>query len=90
MEYRRRRRAKPGGDPAGNIFRALLLLAVFGAAAYLIFGTGLGARIKDTYADTLKGVLAEVREINDKADVFPLCANGTIPDALFEAVLGKE
>ncbi|MBO4831644.1 MAG: cobalamin biosynthesis protein P47K [Oscillospiraceae bacterium] len=41
-------------------------------------------------ADTLKGVLAEVREINDKADVFPLCANGTIPDELFEAVLGKE
>lgn len=55
MEYRRRRRVKAAGDLAGGVFRALLLLAVFGAAAYLIFGTGLGARIKDTYADSLMG-----------------------------------
>ncbi|MBO4331448.1 MAG: cobalamin biosynthesis protein P47K [Oscillospiraceae bacterium] len=41
-------------------------------------------------AAALDGVLAAVREINGAAAVIPLCANGEIPDGLFETVLGKE
>jgi hypothetical protein len=53
MEYRRRRRGKSGSSGAG--LRALSLIVIFGALAYLIFGTGLGKRIKDGWADTLIG-----------------------------------
>ena len=34
----------------GGFFRALILVAVFGATAYLIFGTGLGKRIKENFS----------------------------------------
>lgn len=56
MEMRRRRtssgrqnyRRNAGGG--SSWLRALLLLAVFGAIIYSVFGTGLGKKLKDVYA----------------------------------------
>lgn len=55
MEYRRRRTGRRTGrrggvsGTEGGAFRALILLILFGAAVYLLLGTGIGARIRDGY-----------------------------------------
>lgn len=55
MEYRRRsvhsRRRRRGS--AGGGLRAFILIAVLGAALYLLFGTGLAKKLKEGYARSL-------------------------------------
>ena len=56
MEYRRRRntvRTQRGEDSSGGAFRALILILVFGAAAYLLIGAGLGKRLKERFSFSL-------------------------------------
>ncbi|MCR5612035.1 MAG: SPOR domain-containing protein [Clostridiales bacterium] len=63
MEYGRRRKKRTGyarGQGSGSGFiQAVILLLVFGALGYMIFGTGLGTKLRDRYAvslyDRLKG-----------------------------------
>lgn len=49
MEYRRRRVSgrRPPEKDSGGVLRALALLIVFGAAIYLIIGTGVGKKLKE-------------------------------------------
>lgn len=55
MEYRRRNRdrRKRTAPSAGGGLRALILLAVFAASAYLLIGTGVGKKLKEGYALSL-------------------------------------
>lgn len=57
MEYRRRTSRRSGysrGQSSGSgFFQAVVLLLVFGALAYMIFGTGLGKTLRDKYAVSL-------------------------------------
>lgn len=49
MEYRRRRTAgrRSPQNGSGGVLRALALVIIFGAAAYLILGTGVGKKLKE-------------------------------------------
>lgn len=56
MEYRRRRsHGKRQTGTGSGALRAVLLLLIFGAAAYLILGTDAGRRIKEGYAASIIG-----------------------------------
>ena len=56
MEYRRRRTAAKRRDRSGSgALRALVLVLMFGAAAYLLLGTGVGKKLKEGYALSLIG-----------------------------------
>lgn len=53
MEYRRRRSARRRNEAQGGALRALILMLMFGAAAYLLLGTGVGRKLKEGYAASL-------------------------------------
>ncbi|MBO4848056.1 MAG: hypothetical protein J5586_02785 [Clostridia bacterium] len=61
MEIRRRRRPsrRKNGASSGGGVRALILLMIFGAAAYLIIGTGVGRKLRESRAYSLLSGLRE-------------------------------
>lgn len=65
MEYRRRRNGNKAERESIVFGRALLLLLLFGAASYLILGTGVGKKLKEGYAHSLlqscRGSITEAR-----------------------------
>lgn len=73
MEYRRRRTIRTGSarrESSGSGFiQAVILLLVFGAVGYMIFGTGLGKKLRDKYAVSLYD------RITGKTEVTPLPGN---------------
>lgn len=84
MEYRRRRSGGKKADKESFGFgRALLLLLLFGAAAYLILGTGVGKKLKEGYAASLlqscRGNIADAQETAAPIDFDELPQSGPTP-----------
>ncbi|MBO4384007.1 MAG: SPOR domain-containing protein [Clostridia bacterium] len=79
MEYRRRaykRTSRSRGQSSGAGFiQAVILLLVFGALGYMIFGTGLGKTLRDRYAVSLYD------RLTGKSDPAPSPASTAIPTA---------
>ena len=65
MEYRRRRYRRSSEKTAGGgtALQAFVLLLIFGAIIYAVFGTGLGKKLKDEYAVSLYDKLTGKTEV---------------------------